>query len=56
LKIRGAETEETSGAGDGGNGAAITPADESVSAGVKIGGVTLLTCTMGAAAVIAALV
>ena len=54
LKIRGVETEETSGAGNGGNGAAITPANESVSAGVKIGGVSLLTCAMGAAAVIAA--
>ena len=59
LKIRGADAEETSGAGDGGNAAAVTPADESVSAGVKIGGASLLACTMGgaaAAAVMAALV
>lgn len=54
LKIRGADAEETSGAGDGGNAAAITPADESVSAGVKIGGVSLLACTMGGAAAAAA--
>jgi hypothetical protein len=49
LQIR----EETSGS----DGAAITPANESVSAGVKIGAISMLACTLGGAtAVIAALV
>jgi hypothetical protein len=49
LQIR----EETSGS----DGAAITPANESVSAGVKIGAISMLVCTLGGAtAVIAALV
>ncbi|KAM0704365.1 hypothetical protein Q7P35_008599 [Cladosporium inversicolor] len=57
LQIRGMDAEETSGTGDGGESTAITPANESVSVGVKIGGVSLLACTMGgAAAVIATLV
>ena len=58
LKIRGVDSEETSGAGDGGHGAAITPANESVSAGVRIGGVSLFTCSIAGAAtaVIAAFV
>lgn len=57
LQIRGMDAEETSGTGEGGEGAAVTPANESVSAGVKMSGVSLLACTMGgAAAVIAAVV
>ena len=56
LQTRSMDAEEISGAGDGGNGAATTPANESVSAGVKIVGASLLTYAMGGAAVIAALV
>ncbi|GAB7324997.1 hypothetical protein MBLNU13_g08798t1 [Cladosporium sp. NU13] len=56
LQTRSMDAEETSGAGDGGNGAAITPANESVSAGVEIGAGSLLTYVMGGAAVIAAVV
>jgi len=53
LQIRSMDAGETSGS----DGAAITPANESVSAGVKIGGASLLACTLGGAiAMTAALV
>jgi hypothetical protein len=44
LKIK---PEETSGS----DGAAITPANESVSAGVRVGGLSMLAYAMGGAAV-----
>lgn len=53
LQIRGMDAEETSGS----NGAAITPASESVSAGVKFGTISMLAGTLGGAtAMVAAMV
>lgn len=56
LKIRGMDAEETSGTPDGGNGAAITPANEVVGAGVTISEGSLLACMTGAAALVAAFI
>jgi hypothetical protein len=53
LQIRGMDAGETSGS----DGAAITPANESVNAGVMIGSISMLACTLGGAtAMVAALV
>lgn len=48
LKIR----EQTSATAGGGEGAATTPIGESVSAGLKVGGGSLLACIVGGAAVV----
>jgi len=55
LQIRGRGAEETSGSADGGDGAAVTPANESVSAGIRLGAVSLVACAVGGAAALAVL-